>query len=280
MHLTRRRFLGLFGAIAPVALWHGGTEVATSYPAALDALANPIGTTTQDTPGFLHADQHTNANDAIEAIEAKVGTGASTATANTVLRGTGAGTTAYGQIVAGDITAGAVMRPIHDSVLGGPAGSFDVTGISAAYRALQIQLVARGDTAAAATTCLLRFNNDSTAIYDYENTQANNATLAGAGSVAGTSISLGGVPAASTTAGIFGQFDISIGAYTDTTAHKIVRSHSGYKVSTGVPAAGDLVVQSLIGWWRNTAAITRVTILPAAGNFATGTRLTIWGLPV
>lgn len=39
----------------------------------------------------------------------KLGTGASTASANTVLRGTGSGTTAYGQIVSGDITDGTIV---------------------------------------------------------------------------------------------------------------------------------------------------------------------------
>lgn len=37
-------------------------------------------------------------NAAIIALETKVGTGSSTATANTVLRGTGSGTTAFGQV--------------------------------------------------------------------------------------------------------------------------------------------------------------------------------------
>jgi hypothetical protein len=43
------------------------------------------------------------------AVETKIGTGASTAAANTVLRGTGSGTTAFGQIVSGDITDGTIV---------------------------------------------------------------------------------------------------------------------------------------------------------------------------
>ena len=46
--------------------------MATSYPSALDTLTNPISTDFQDTVD--HAGQHTNANDAIEAIEAELGT--------------------------------------------------------------------------------------------------------------------------------------------------------------------------------------------------------------
>ena len=45
--------------------------MASSYPGALDTLTNPVGTDYQDTVD--HAAQHTNANDAIEAIETELG---------------------------------------------------------------------------------------------------------------------------------------------------------------------------------------------------------------
>lgn len=46
--------------------------MATSFPTGLDALTNPLSTDTLVSPS--HADQHANANDAIEAIEAQIGT--------------------------------------------------------------------------------------------------------------------------------------------------------------------------------------------------------------
>ena len=38
--------------------------------------------------------------------------------------------------------------------------------------------------------------------------------------------------------------------------------------------------QSIVGGgeWRSTAAINRVTVFPATGNFIAGTRLTIYGM--
>lgn len=45
--------------------------MATNFPTSLDSLTNPIGTDSMAT--VSHAGQHTNANDAIEALEAKVG---------------------------------------------------------------------------------------------------------------------------------------------------------------------------------------------------------------
>ena len=45
--------------------------MATNYPNSLDTLTNPSGTDSLSSPS--HAQQHSNANDAIEALEAKVG---------------------------------------------------------------------------------------------------------------------------------------------------------------------------------------------------------------
>lgn len=45
--------------------------MSTTFPGALDALTNPAGTDSQASPS--HAGQHANANDAIEAIQAKLG---------------------------------------------------------------------------------------------------------------------------------------------------------------------------------------------------------------
>lgn len=73
--------------------------MATNFPTSLDdntSLPNPTTTTAMNV--VSHAGQHDNENDAIKAIETKLGMGASTASANQVLRGTGAGTTAFGAV--------------------------------------------------------------------------------------------------------------------------------------------------------------------------------------
>jgi hypothetical protein len=49
--------------------------MATNFPTSLDALSNPISTDSLNNPS--HSDQHANANDAIEALEAKVGVNSS-----------------------------------------------------------------------------------------------------------------------------------------------------------------------------------------------------------
>lgn len=55
--------------------------MATSFPSALDTLTNPTSSNPQNSPS--HSEQHANANDAIEALEAKVGIdGSSVATSH------------------------------------------------------------------------------------------------------------------------------------------------------------------------------------------------------
>ena len=60
-------------------------------------------------------------NNAIIALETKLGTGSSTPTANTVMRGTGTGTSAYGQIVNGDVSASAAIA--HSKLANMTAGT-------------------------------------------------------------------------------------------------------------------------------------------------------------
>ena len=66
---------------------------ATSFPTSLDSFTNPSATDSVAT--VSHSGQHSDANDAIEAVEAKVGITASTPTANTVFFGNGAGSSIW-----------------------------------------------------------------------------------------------------------------------------------------------------------------------------------------
>lgn len=81
-----------------------------NFPTSLDSLANPGPGTYEDDVGFVHSDQHANANDILEALESKLGIGSSVAAANQVLRGTGAGVTAFGAVQTGDLATNAASQ--------------------------------------------------------------------------------------------------------------------------------------------------------------------------
>lgn len=54
--------------------------MSTSFPTSLDTLTNPSASDYLDTAGVLHDEQHANVNDAVEALQAKVGVDASAVT--------------------------------------------------------------------------------------------------------------------------------------------------------------------------------------------------------
>jgi len=77
----------------------------TTYPTTPDALSNPNPGDPLSSAVVPHAQQHTNVNDAIEAIQAKLGSGATgqSPAASTVLAGTGPGQSGYRQITEADL---------------------------------------------------------------------------------------------------------------------------------------------------------------------------------
>lgn len=80
--------------------------MSTNFPTALDdavSLPNPTAVSKTNNPS--HASQHANENDAIKAIEAKIGTGSSTPSNNTLLRGNGSGTSEWSALTSAQLRA-------------------------------------------------------------------------------------------------------------------------------------------------------------------------------
>ena len=88
--------------------------MATSYPSGLDTLTNPVGTSLLTSPD--HAGQHSNANDAIEAIELTLGTTAGTA----VLRNFTAGNFAA-RVNSSNVFQHTIQGTLNNSVIGTPS---------------------------------------------------------------------------------------------------------------------------------------------------------------
>jgi hypothetical protein len=84
----------------------------TSFPAASDSFVRPGTAEVQGLSVPTHSVHHDNVYDAIEAIEAKLGIGASAAAANQVLRATAAGVTSFGQVQTGDIATDAITSAL------------------------------------------------------------------------------------------------------------------------------------------------------------------------
>jgi hypothetical protein len=81
--------------------------VATNFPGSLDSYSTK-------TSGQTIAESHINdPQDAIEAIEAKVGTGSDTAANGEVFKGTGAGTSGWAALVSSEMPAGSVVQVVN-----------------------------------------------------------------------------------------------------------------------------------------------------------------------
>jgi hypothetical protein len=182
----------------------------------------------------------------------------------------------------GDIMTAAEFKKgvgcIYDTTLGVAAASIDVTGIVATYAHLLLVSYLRGDTATATITVALRFNNDSGANYDAQSIANSAATTLAAGeNIAATSgnIDRGVTPGGTAAASEFGAMATLIPAYAGTTGQKSAISMVAGRSGTTTGLISTMLCST---FWRSTAAINRITLLPSAGNFVAGSRLSIYAL--
>ena len=99
--------------------------MATNFPTSLDTFTNPNSGNTLDSPS--HSVQHSDINDAVEAIEAKIGVGSSTAgsaTAGYALVNTSGGTTAYSLLGVTGLSSGTAVANTVLTANGSGAATF------------------------------------------------------------------------------------------------------------------------------------------------------------
>jgi hypothetical protein len=123
----------------------------SSFPGSLDTLANPAAGDQLSNVTTPHAAQHANVNDIVEAIEAKLGLGASTPGATAaVLRRTGTGSSGWGQTAAGDYGAGSIANA---DVNGSAAIAYSKLALASSIVSADIVdgTIATGDLAAGST---------------------------------------------------------------------------------------------------------------------------------
>jgi len=174
------------------------------------------------------------------------------------------------------LEAAAKFTRIAESVLVGTTASVTFSSIPATYRALQLHVVCRSDTAALATNLLMRFNGDTAANYDHQDVGGQAAAPAASELLAQTSIQIKEMTGASVAANHPAAFTINIAWYAGATFLKLVNAQSTWSNGT---ASGSLVTRNISGRWRSTAAINSITLLPAAGSFIAGSSFALYGLP-
>lgn len=178
--------------------------------------------------------------------------------------------TDYAQVFPGGLVK------INESVLTSTAASITFSSIPQIYRSLLLHVYGRFDAATSFVSVRLRFNGDSTAIYDSQQITANNTTVQGFESLNATGADIGEIAAATATAGAPGMMSVTIPAYSGSTFWKTTVSNHNLSVLGG--STGGMHTKQWISKWRNTAAITSINIYsPTAGNFIAGSHFMLYG---
>lgn len=172
------------------------------------------------------------------------------------------------------LTSPALIAP--EVILSAPVASVTFSGIPQTFRHLKLVVQGRTDAAAEADAILIRFNGDTGASYDVQRITANNATLSGVGATAQTSIPIS-ADGANARANNFVASTVDIFGYRRTDAEKWVHT---YTTNFGdVSAAGDMSITLRSGRWRNTTAISSITLLPLTGtNLVSGCHFQLYGM--
>lgn len=169
------------------------------------------------------------------------------------------------------------MVRISQVVVGvGGASTIDFSSIPATYESLRIVMTARNDKAAVESNDgWLRFNNDSGSNYDMQWAATVNTTASGGELYAQAKSYIGSIAAATATANVASQFDIVIAGYARTVFNKQYFATNSFKARV---TTGGLVIASVAGFWRSTAAINQVTLLATSDKFVEGSVATLYGI--
>lgn len=163
------------------------------------------------------------------------------------------------------LAAGATYEPIATTTLGSAQETITFSSISSSYTDLILVCLASNDTGA--VNLLLRLNSDTGSNYS-------NTRIFGDGSAAYTDSSSAKnymyIGISGSDANNFTSHIINFNNYSNTTTYKTVVARSGYALA---------YVDSYIGLWRNTGAISSIDITPGGGRkFRVNSTFTLYGI--
>lgn len=159
------------------------------------------------------------------------------------------------------MAAGSTYTPIATTTLGSAASSYTFSSIPSTYT--DLVLIYQSATAPAASYIGLQFNSDTGNNYSA-------TTMYGESSVGSArSTNQNNIRVVNYATLANNMMTCSIMNYSNSTTYKTAIARNGV-------AAGGVYAQ--VGLWRNTAAITSVTVYGDAGNLASGTTLSLYGI--
>ena len=167
-----------------------------------------------------------------------------------------------------------VMRPVSDTVLSVAASSVDLSPLPTGFQHLVVMVTGRSSVAATSENVRVRLNGDTGANYDYQAFTAGSAMTA-AEAYAANQVTLAGVPGSTSPAGRFAMMEVWLPNYGSTDNQKsLLVTNPRFRTNTTT----DFALQYVGGWWRSSAAVTSMEFSLASGQFAVGSRFTLYGL--
>lgn len=197
-----------------------------NYPVSADVLANPTALTNRDDAGFELHGVISRIQDILEALEAKVGIGASTPPATAaVLRRTATGASAWGQVAGADVAGGGTANRLLATVDGVTTAMTQLTDGMVPVTALSVSKLVGGGT----VNRVLRTTDGTNALW---------------GQVTGPDIAALAIAASHLSAGAVGQLPgVAIGAQSTSSTSAV--QIAGTSISWTASAKPILVVATL-----------------------------------
>jgi hypothetical protein len=154
------------------------------------------------------------------------------------------------------------------TVSGGSTSTFTFNSIPGTYTDLRLIFIGNGTST---ETALLRFNSDTGTNYSATKLTGSGTSATSARNTNSTWIQLtdGDINGFGTNP-TYASADIF--SYANSTTNKTCL------INKSSDQNGSGAVQVAVGLWRNTVAITSVTVLISGGNFTSGTTATLYGI--
>jgi len=172
-------------------------------------------------------------------------------------------------------SAGAAYELLETVVLGSNQAEIDFTNLGtnygSTYKHLQIRMTHRAANSTRSDNIYLRFNGDTTG-YALHFLYGNGSSVASGGSANQTSMIVGRATGATSGANIFGAAVFDILDWNNSNKNTTVRSFTTANDGT------DNTVWLFSGLWIDTGAVTSINLHTGAGDFVTGSRISLYGL--
>lgn len=250
----------------------------TLYPSSLDSFANPGAATLEDAPGFYHDEQHANANDAVEAVQVKLGisetSAADTPVAGTVLQSLTGGRSKWAKLTSAMIQPGQAPAQIQTHSLGASASEITFAAIPTSFQHLVVHAYVRSTVSAVSDVVYARFNGNLTANYNSQIMYGSAGSTAASEQLGSNFAQIGACAGASASFVFWTPIVLHLPGYRHGSAGRNWSSTTGMAYGS---ATGQMQARLASGALAVAGALTDLSIGTVTGQLLTGSILTLYG---